>query len=182
MTNIRALSALLACVTLPALAAPLATDPARSTVAIVFKQMGVPVDARFKKFNAAIDYDAAKPENSRASMEIELASFDLGDPEYSKEALKKEWFDAVQFPRAAFVSTAMRASGAGKLDVRGRLSIKGRTVEVGFPLTAQKQGAGWVFEGSLPIRRLQFRIGEGEWKDTAVVADEVVIKFHVVAH
>jgi len=32
----------------------------------------------------------------------------------------------------------------------------------------------------LPIKRLTFNIGEGEWKDTSMVADEVTIKFHVV--
>jgi polyisoprenoid-binding protein YceI len=32
----------------------------------------------------------------------------------------------------------------------------------------------------LPIKRLTFNIGDGEWKDTSVVADEVVIKFRVV--
>jgi polyisoprenoid-binding protein YceI len=31
----------------------------------------------------------------------------------------------------------------------------------------------------LPIKRLAFGIGEGEWKDTSIVADEVVIKFRV---
>jgi len=38
-----------------------------------------------------------------------------------------------------------------------------------------------VFEGQLPIKRLAFNIGEGEWKDTSMVADEVVIKFRVTA-
>jgi polyisoprenoid-binding protein YceI len=33
----------------------------------------------------------------------------------------------------------------------------------------------------VPIKRLVFGIGDGEWKDTSVVADEVVIKFHIVA-
>ena len=36
-------------------------------------------------------------------------------------------------------------------------------------------------DGVLPIKRTTFNIGDGEWKDTSVVADEVQIKFHVVA-
>jgi polyisoprenoid-binding protein YceI len=43
------------------------------------------------------------------------------------------------------------------------------------------QGATQTFDGSLPIKRTQFDVGSGEWKDTSVVADEVVIKFHLVA-
>jgi len=31
----------------------------------------------------------------------------------------------------------------------------------------------------LPIKRSQFGIGTGEWKDASVVADEVLIKFHI---
>ena len=49
-----------------------------------------------------------------------------------------------------------------------------------FPLQLKKEGSNQVFDGSLPIKRLAFGIGEGEWKDTGMVADEVVIKFHVV--
>ncbi len=170
-----------AAIAMPALAAALKVDPAKSTVGIVFKQLNVPVDAKFKKFTASIDYDAAKPEASKATVDIDISSFDLGDPEYNKEVAKKEWFNAAQFPKAGFVSTGMKASGPGKLDVTGKLTIKGKTVDASFPLTVKKEGNTQVFEGSLPIKRLTFNIGEGEWKDTSMVADEVVIKFRVVA-
>jgi polyisoprenoid-binding protein YceI len=42
-------------------------------------------------------------------------------------------------------------------------------------------GAQTVFQGQLPIRRLAFQVGEGEWQDTSAVADEVIIKFRIVA-
>jgi polyisoprenoid-binding protein YceI len=168
-------------VALPALAAQLKTDPARSSVSAVFKQMNVPVEGKFKRFNAQIDYNSAKPETSKANMEIDVASFDLGDAEFNKEAQKKDWFNGTQFPKATFVSSALKPAAGGKLDVTGKLTIKGKTVDVGFPLSVKQEGATQVFEGSLPIKRLAFNIGEGEWKDTGMVADEVVIKFRVVA-
>lgn len=173
-------SAITLAVAIPALAAMAKLDNAKSNVAIVFKQMSVPVDAKFKKFSANIDYNAAKPETSKASVEIELASFDLGDPEYNKEVLKKEWFNAAQFPKASFVATTMKASGPGKLDVNGTLTIKGKSSNVSFPLNVKQDGKNQIFDGSLPIKRLAFNIGEGEWKDTGMIADEVIIKFHVV--
>ncbi|WP_413470627.1 YceI family protein [Undibacterium rugosum] len=165
---------------IPAFAAVLKVDTSKSQVNIVFKQMNVPVDAKFKKFSANIDYNAAKPESSKANVEIELNSFDLGDAEYNKEVLKKEWFNAAQFPKASFTSTAMKAAGAGKLDVSGTLTIKGKTSNVSFPVTIKQEGGKQVFDGALPIKRLTYNIGEGEWKDTSMVADEVTIKFHVV--
>lgn len=167
-------------IALPAIAAMAKLDASKSTVGIVFKQMNVPVDAKFKKFSASIDYDSAKPEASKATVDIDVTSFDLGDPEYNKEVLKKEWFNAAQFPKANFVSTSMKAGANGKLDVAGNLTIKGKTIVTSFPLSVKKEGSNQLFDGSLPIKRLAFNIGEGEWKDTGMVADEVVIKFHVV--
>ncbi|MFM7670159.1 MAG: YceI family protein [Betaproteobacteria bacterium] len=163
------------------LAAPLKVDTTKSSVAVTFKQMGVAVDAKFNKLAAQVEYDPAKPENAKASVEIDVASFDLGDPDYSAEVRKKEWFHAVQFPKAVFSSTKIRAAGAGKLDVTGKLTLKGKSTDLQFPLVVKKEGVAQVFEGSVPIKRLMFSIGEGEWKDTSVVADEVMIKFRIVA-
>jgi polyisoprenoid-binding protein YceI len=162
-------------------AVALKTDPARSSVAAVFKQMNVPVEARVTRFNAQIDYDAAKPDASKARVEIETASLDLGEPDMNREVAKKEWFNSAQFPQATFVSSSIKAAGAGKLSVSGKLSIKGKSADVSFPLAVKTEAGKQVFEGALPIRRLAFNIGEGEWKDTSLVADDVVIKFRVAA-
>ncbi len=156
-------------------------DPAKSTVSAVFKQMNVPVEAKFRKFDAHIDFNAAKPEASKATVEINTASFDLGDQEMNQEVLKKEWFNAAQFPKASFVSSGMKMLVPGKLEVSGKLTIKGKSANVSFPLTIKKEGALQVFEGALPIKRLTYSIGEGEWSDTDMVANEVIIKFRVVA-
>lgn len=178
----RWLAAAAVCIAVPAIAATaLKTDAAKSAVTITFKQLNVPVDAKFKKFTAAITYDAAKPETSKANVDIDVTSFDLGDADYNKEVMKKEWFNAAQFPKASFVSSQIKPGAAGKLDVTGKLTIKGKTTDVSFPLTVKKDGANQVFEGVLPIKRLTYNIGEGEWKDTSMVADEVTIKFRVVA-
>ncbi len=162
-------------------AAPLKVDANKSSVAAVFKQVNVPVEAKFKKFTASIDFDSAKPESGKASVDIEVASLDLGDPDYNREVGKKDWFNAPQFPKASFVSNSIKAAANGSLTVSGKLTIKGKATDVQFPLTVKKEGAQQVFHGSLPIKRLTYNIGEGEWKDTSTVADEVLIKFHIVA-
>ena len=168
-------------VALAATAAPLKTDVAHSSVSAVFKQMNVPVEAHFKKFSAAVDYDAAKPEAAKATVDIDTASLDVGEAEMNKEVAKKEWFNSAQFPKASFVSSAIKPAGAGKLTVTGRLTIKGKASDVTFPLSVKTEAGKQVFEGQLPIKRLTYSIGEGEWKDTSMVADEVVIKFRVSA-
>ena len=61
------------------------------------------------------------------------------------------------------------------------MTIKGKSQNVTVPVTVTSQGTTQTFDGSLPIKRTQFDVGSGEWKDTSVVADEVIIKFHLVA-
>jgi polyisoprenoid-binding protein YceI len=175
------LAAALAGVALVAAAVPLKTDVAHSSVSAVFKQMDVPVESTFKRFTAQIDYDAAHPDKASARVDIDTASFDMGQADYNKEIAKKEWFNSAQFPKASFVSSSIKPAGAGKLTVTGKLTIKGKTADVSFPLSVKPEGGKQVFEGQLPIKRLAFNIGEGEWKDTSMVADEVVIKFRVAA-
>lgn len=168
----------LLCLSLSGLAlAALKVDPAKSSVSAVFKQMNVPVEGKFRNTTANIDFSTANPAAAKAVIDIAIGSFDLGDPEFNKEAVKKEWFNAVQFPQARFESTSVKPATGGRYDVTGKLTIKGKTADVAFPLQVKKDGSQQVFEGALPIRRLAFNIGEGEWKDTSMVADEVIIKF-----
>lgn len=179
-TNGTLLASLLA-VALAANAIPLKTDSAKSMVSASFKQMNVPVEAKFTKFAASIDYDAAKPDAAKASVEIDTASLDLGDPLMNKEVAKKDWFNSAQFPKATFVSSGIKAAGPGKMTVTGTLSIKGKSTDVSFPLTVKTEAGKHIFDGTLPIKRLTYHIGDGEWKDTSMVADEVLIKFRVSA-
>lgn len=175
------LAAVLAGVTLIASAMPLKTDVAHSSVSAVFKQMDVPVESSFKRFDARIDYDAAHPDKASARVDIDTASFDMGQADYNKEIAKKEWFNSAQFPKATFVSSSIKPAGAGKLTVTGKLTIKGKTADVSFPLNVKPEGGKQVFEGQLPIKRRVFNVGEGEWQDTSIVADDIVIKFRVAA-
>jgi polyisoprenoid-binding protein YceI len=177
----RTLLFLAAITTLAGLAqAALNFDAKKSTVTITTKQMNVPVTAKFNKINAVIDYTKEKPETARANVEIDIGSIDLGDAEYNKEVLKKEWFNGAQFPKATFASSEIKRLGDGKMTAAGKLTIKGKTLDVNFPVTIKKEGNSTIFDGTLPIHRLAFNVGEGEWKDTGMVADEVTIQFHVV--
>ncbi len=155
-------------------------DIAKSRVVAISKQMGVPVEGKFQRFSAQVSFDPARPAEGRASIDIDIASFDLGDADFNRETAKKEWFDAAKFPKATFVTSAIKPAGAGKFEAAGKLTIKGKTLDVVAPVTYKAEGGQQVFEGVLPIKRLQFNIGEGEWKDTATVADDVQIKFRIV--
>ncbi|GLU30727.1 hypothetical protein Busp01_05690 [Trinickia caryophylli] len=155
-------------------------DTAKSSIVATSKQMNVPVDGKFNKFTAQVSFDPAKPTAGSAQFTIDVASYDLGDKEYNNQVAGKDWFDAKSYPTATFVSSAIAPAGGNKYNVKGKITIKGHAQDVTVPVTVTQQGPLQVFDGALPIKRLQFGVGTGEWKDTSVVADEVIIKFHIV--
>lgn len=170
----------LALIALPVGAAPLGVDAARSEISFVSKQMGVPVDGRFQRFSADVDFDAKKPAAAKVRLDVDVASIDAGSAEANEEVVGKNWLNAAKFPRATFVSTGVKALGNGRFEVAGQMTIKGRTLPLSTPFTVKAQGANQVFEGSFIMNRSQFGIGEGPWADPETVANEIQIRFRLV--
>ena len=150
---------------------------AQSEVGFIFKQMGVPVDGHFKKFDAKINFDATKLVTSKVAFTVDIASATLGAPEADAELPKSEWFNTARFPQASFNSSSFKALGGGKFEVAGKLSVKGQSQDVVVPLTMTQAGAVTIAAGSFPIKRLAFKIGEGDWTDTSLVAVSVQVRF-----
>jgi polyisoprenoid-binding protein YceI len=154
-------------------------SPEKSQITFVSKQMGVAVDGRFKKFDARMAVDPARPENGRAQFDIELASIDTGSSEADAEVKGKSWFNSAAFPKASFVSSQVRALGGGRYEALGKLTIKGTTRDVAAPFVIKTDAGGAWFDGGFTLNRLQFKIGEGAWADTSTVADEIQVKFKI---
>jgi polyisoprenoid-binding protein YceI len=153
--------------------------PAQSEITFTSKQMGVPVQGRFKRFDAQVAFDPHKLDASRVGFTIDLGSVALGVKETEAELAKPEWFHVQQFPKATFASTTIKAVGAGQFEVKGQLKIKGVGQNLVIPVTVTTPSAAGVSQasGSFAIKRLDFKIGSGEWGDTSIVADEVQVQF-----
>jgi polyisoprenoid-binding protein YceI len=160
--------------------APAKLVPAQSEVAFVTKQMGVPVDGKFKKFDAQITLDPKKPETGNIAFSIDMLSASMGVAETDSEMPKAIWFNAAKFPQATFKSTSIKGLGNGKFEVAGKLDIKGNVRDVVVPVLITQNGTYSTATGSFVLKRLEFKIGEAEWADTTVVANDVMVKLKLV--
>jgi polyisoprenoid-binding protein YceI len=151
--------------------------PAQSEINFSIKQMGVSVDGRFKKFDAQITFDPAKLATSTIAFTVDTGSATMGSPESDSELPKATWFNVPKFPQATFQSTSIKALGGGKFDVAGKLSIKGSTRDITVPVAMTQAGGTTTASGSFALKRLAYKIGENEWADTSMVADDVQVKF-----
>ncbi len=151
--------------------------PAQSEIAFVSKQMGVPVEGKFKKWTAQIAFDPKKAEAGKVAFTIDTGSAGFGSPETDAEVPKATWFNVAKFPTASFQSAAIKPLGGGKFEVTGKLTIKGAAQDVKVPVALTQAGPNTTAIGSFAIKRLDFKIGEGEWADTSMVANDVQVKF-----
>ncbi|EIJ44218.1 hypothetical protein BegalDRAFT_3400 [Beggiatoa alba B18LD] len=152
-----------------------------SKIDFVYTQMNVPVEGIFKAFDAQIQFDPAKPESTSAKIDIDLNSIDLGSDEANTEVKRKPWFNLAVFPKATFSSQSVKSLGNDRYEVTGELDIKGKKQAVVLPVVVKQLDAKVEFSGQFVLKRLQFNIGEGAWSDTETVADDVTIKFSVIA-
>jgi polyisoprenoid-binding protein YceI len=154
----------------------------KSKVTFQYKQMGVAMDGQFKKFNAQLTFDPAKPAAAQAQIEIDLASVDAGSSDADDEVVGKSWFNVKAFPKATFVSKQIKPTGANQFEVSGVLTIKGKSQDIKFPLKHVAQGNAGVFTGGFVMRRGDFAIGEGIWAKFDVVANDIQVNFQLTAN
>jgi polyisoprenoid-binding protein YceI len=157
-------------------------DAQQSQIKATFKQMNVPVSGQFKTLSGDIQFDAKKPEAAKASVVVKTASFDLGDVNYNKEVAKPDWFDSQKYPDAVFTVTSIKPAAGGTFQGAGELTLRGIKKPLQFPVKVSSQGGKQVFTGQAKLKRLDFKVGaSGDWGDTSLVADEVLIDFKLVS-
>ncbi|HXX86771.1 MAG TPA: YceI family protein [Casimicrobiaceae bacterium] len=153
----------------------------KSEIRFVSKQMGVNVEGRFRKWKANIAFSPKDLGKSKADIEIDLNSIDLASEESETEVKRPKWFDTAKFPIARFVSRAIRGVGGDRYEVAGALTIKGITHDALVPIALKSDSAGnRVAEGTFTIKRLDYKIGEGEWADPETVANEIIVRVRMV--
>jgi polyisoprenoid-binding protein YceI len=166
----------------PAMAQPKAAtlQPAGSEIAFTTKQMGVPVEGKFTKFSAQIALDPRKPETGTVAFSIDTGSARFGSAELDAEVPKPTWLNVAKFPLASFQSTAIKATGAGRFDVAGKLTIKGAVQDVVVPVQVAQAGGTSTATGAFTLKRLEFKVGEAEWADTSMLANDIQVRFKLV--
>jgi polyisoprenoid-binding protein YceI len=153
----------------------------KSEIRFITRQMGANVDGRFRRWKANIVFVPKDLGRSKADFDIELGSVDLASDELEAEIKRASWFDTAKFPVAHFASSAIRDLGGDKYEIVGQLTIKGITHDAVVPITLKKDATGnSVAEGNFTLKRLDYKIGEGQWADPETVANDVIVRVRMV--
>ena len=160
--------------------APAKLVAAQSEVVFQIKQSGVPVDGKFRRFDAQLVLDPKAPQSGSVTVSVDTASATVGFAETDVELPKAPWFNAAKFPRATFQSNAISALGGGRFQAKGRFELKGTAHDIVVPVTIAQNGPQSTATGEFVVKRLDYKIGENEWTDVSLVANDVRVRFNLV--
>jgi polyisoprenoid-binding protein YceI len=166
-----------------ALAAPMkyTLDAPASLLRFSFVQAGANNNGRFGKFTADVTFGPDDLATSKIDVTIDVTSLDTGDQERDDTLKTADLFDVAKYPKARFVSSKITLAGAGRYEAAGKLTIRNVTKDIKLPLTFQtrveKGKAMGFLTGRYTIKRLEYGVGQGEWKSTEWVKDDVLVTF-----
>jgi len=164
-------------------AAPVAhytLDQAKSTLEFQFVQAGAQNKGKLSRFPVTLDFSPDNPASSKLDVVVETGSLDTGDKERDDSLKGADLLAVAKFPQARFTSTQITKTANG-YDAAGKLTLRGVTRDIHVPFsfrTADEQGkpAGYLL-GKTTIKRLDFGVGQGDWKSTEWVGNDVSVSY-----
>lgn len=105
-------------------------DPAHASLIFRVNHLGLShYTAKFKKFDATLEFDPKKPANMKVNAEINVNSLETDfpnpTPNFNAQIAGKGWLDEAKFPKITFNSTKVKVTGKNTAKVIGELSMHG---------------------------------------------------------
>ncbi len=157
-------------------------DPAKSTLEYAFVQAGAQNKGAFKKFSTALDFAPDNLAASKLDVVVDMTSLDTGDKERDDTLRGADLFNVAKYPQARFTSAQIVKTAQG-FDAIGKLTLRGVSRDTHVPFTFRavtEQGKPVSYlTGTTTLKRLDFGVGQGDWKSTEWVGDAVTITYSV---
>lgn len=163
-------------------AEPWTVDHGASRLAFVATWEDEEFEGEFKRFDARMLFDAGDLETSGFDVSVDVSSADTNSADRDDAMAEPEWFFSKRYPKATFITSAIRAVGPGRYEAQAVLTIKGVSRSVVLPFTWSVSGNRAKMDGVTLLRRTDFKIGEGEWVsgDTIGLDVKVIVDLSLI--
>lgn len=149
-----------------------------SSLVFGFDQAGAASQGSFRKFSTTFDYDEKNLATSTLSVTVQTDSVDTQDGDRDTTLKSPDLLDTGRFPTATYAARSLEQT-AGGVQAVGRLTLRGVTKDLRIPLTIKRTPAGLELSGSTSLKRLDYGVGQGEWKATDSVGNEIKLTYKV---
>jgi polyisoprenoid-binding protein YceI len=151
-------------------------DAGKSELAFTGVQAGAEFKAVFHQFTANIQFAPDALGASSFDVRIDLASVDSEDKDRDTTIRGPDIFDVAHWPTAHYVTRSITKTATG-YTATGALTLRGVTKDVPLDFTFAAAGTGAKLVGMAKLKRLDFGAGQGDWKSTEWIKDEVKVSF-----
>lgn len=146
-----------------------------STLGFSGKFQGQQFDGTFGKFDAAISYDAANLAASRFDVTVDMSTAKTGDGDRDGALPGPDFFDVKKFATAHYVTTGFSKDAKGDVIANGNLTLHGVTRPLALKVAFSPNAGGARLSVTGTLKRLDFGVGSGDYKETSTIADEVLV-------
>ncbi len=176
MTAMTAATAATAATSVAAAPAMYGVDAAKSELAFTGVQAGAEFKAVFHKFTADVRFAPEALASASFDVLIDLSSVDSQDKDRDTTIRGPDIFDVAHWPSAHYVTRSFAKTASG-YRATGTLTLRGVTKDVPLDFQFTTAGTGAKLVGTAMLKRLDFGAGQGDWKSTQWIADEVKVSF-----
>jgi polyisoprenoid-binding protein YceI len=154
-------------------------DPVQSRLEFAGVQAGAEFRGTFHKFTAVVDFWPDTLERSKLDVQIDMASEDTKDKDRDGTMRGPDIFNAEKFPQAHYVTKTIVKTASGYA-AQGSLTLRGVTRDVPITFRFSPGGHDARIEGGAVLKRLDFGVGQGDWKSTEWIANDVKVSFSLI--
>jgi polyisoprenoid-binding protein YceI len=153
--------------------------PGSGSLTFSFTQAGAENQGSFKQFSTELTYDPKNPTAGSLKVIVQSASLDTRDKDRNDLLAGAELLDVAKYPTAQYVANSFAKRADGQLEAVGKLTLRGVTKDLRVPVNLRMQGNGCELSGEVTLKRLDFGVGQGDWKSTDGVSNEVKLQYKV---
>ena len=152
------------------------TDKEGTSISFKIKNLGLNVNGTFSEFNVKANFDVSNLQDSYFIGTATISSIDTGIKARDKHLQENEYFHSEQYPEIELTSEKLKKLSDGQYEFTGKLSIKGKTKTVVFPISVENTGNSIIAKGNFEINRLDFKVGKSSWVLRKKVKVSIVYK------
>lgn len=134
------------------------------------------VIGKFENIDGFVELDLKDKKNNKAILSVDIESLKVNYKKYMDLILGPVFFDSTKYPFGVLDTKKFAYNNEEKLKLDIELSIKGITKTIDTELIIINLTSDLVqIKGRLEFSRNDFNIGTGNWKNTAILKDKIII-------
>lgn len=146
-----------------------------STIEMSVRAFGGSHRGRFEDWRGDFVFDPDSPTRTRATVVVQTGSLKMTPAAVTRRAVGPAFLDVARHPTIRFELQSLEAIGGDRYSARARITMKGRTRPVTFPVDLRVTGDRAHLTGAFTLDRTGFGIGtSGAWN--RMVGREVTVR------